>query len=552
MLLIPVLLLVVLPGLWLAHRLGALAKPTGRWLAAGLSVAICASAIPWQGVDFDLLKHVNLLLTATTAGLFVAHRLKPLRARHLDLCLLVLACFSVANYSNYFAFHGQRIFVHLHDVAHYYLGSKYYDELGYTDLYTAMLRAEAENHQNRFKAIEARDLATYKRVHVRELLQKSDAVKARFSSERWLQFRLDSEYFRDRLGEHYGKVLLDHGFNPTPVWALGGGLVAKQVPAGSARGILWLTLLDPLILTLTFAAVFWAFGRRAGLLAVLFFCTVFGSTFGWVGGAFLRYPWFFGVVVGFCCLKKRRYGLGGVLFAVATMLRVFPVFFLAPLAAKAALTLYRRRSRLPSPACLPARYWRLGIAFSVTCLALFAATASLPKGLGHWLDFRTNMQLHVRNIAPNVVGSTEVLAHGWGRKKMVTEEEFEALKVRRHRIHQAQQILIFAPLCLWVAWIARRRSDLTAVLLAAPLLLTGLSLAAYYYAFMALLVIYFHRDPSRLAAVFSCEAACYALRLFESSDGRLFVYRTLAVAWLYVFLFMSRPSETSAERPSGE
>ncbi len=551
MLWIPVLLLVVLPGLWLSHRVGFLATTRQRWIAALLSAVLCAATMPWQGIGFDQLKHVNMLLAACAAGLFVVHKARPLSTRRLDTSLLILAALSVVNYSNYFAFHGERVFVHLHDVAHYYLGSKYYDELGYSDLYTAVLRAEAENHNNRFKALEARDLATYKRVHVRELLQRSDPVKARFSAERWLQFRLDAEYFREQLGPHYSKFLLDHGFNPTPVWALGGGLLARQVPAGSARGILWLTLLDPLLLVLTFACVLWAFGRRAALLAILFFCIVFGSTFGWVGGAFLRYPWFLGVVGAFCCLKKDRYALAGALLAMATMLRVFPVFFLAPLAARAFWDLFHnlgwRNRRLNKPP-LTARYVHLGVAFSGTCLVLFLATFALPKGIEHWFEFRANMQLHVRNIAPNVVGTTEVLAHRWTSNKLVTGEEFEALKVRRHRIHQAQQLLLFLPLCIWVAWTARRRSDLAAVLLALPLLLTGLSLAAYYYAFMALLVIHFRRNPGFLSAIFATETMSYALRLFETSDGRLFVYRSIALIWLYIFIWIGDPSE-SEEKP---
>lgn len=554
MLWIPVLLLVILPGWWLARRYGFLEKTRNMWIAVLASVALCAASMPGQGVDFEQLKHVNMLLAASATLLFVVHRWRPLTSRRLDLSLLLLAILSVVNYSNYFAFHGERVFVHLHDVAHYYLGSKYYDELGYGDLYTAMLRAEAENHDNRFKALEARDLTTYKRVHVRELLRRSDPVKARFSAQRWLQFRLDAEYFREGLGPHYGKVLLDHGFNPTPVWALGGGLLTRQVPAGSARGILWLTLLDPFLLALTFTCVLWAFGRQAALLAIFFFCIVFGSTFGWVGGAFLRYPWFFSVVCAFCCLKKRKYGLAGALLAVATMVRVFPIFFLAPLAAKAGLTLWRRLPNGSDPKstsnprswvrALPGRYLRLGTAFSGICLALFLATLTLPRGFDHWLEFRTNMQLHVRNIAPNVVGTTEILAHRWTSDALVTEQEFEVLKTRRHRIHQVQQILLFLPLCAWAAWTARRRSDLAAFLLACPLLLTGLSLAAYYYAFMALLVIHFRRDPGRLAAIFATETASYALRLFEPSDGRLFVYRSIAVAWLYLYLWLGDRSET--------
>lgn len=525
------------------------ASRSTRRVGFGLGIAALLLAMPWQGVSFDLLKHTKMLFALAVALLFALHRLRPLKTRRLHLVLGLIAALAGLNYVNYFAFHGERIFVHWHDVAHYYLGSKYYAELGYTDLYTAMLRAEAENHENRFKAVEARDLKTYKRVHVRELLRQSEPVKARFGDDRWLQFRLDVEYFRSRLDSQYGKVLLDHGFNPTPVWALGGGQVASQVPAGSADGIFLISLLDPLLLLLTFAVVFRTFGLRAGLLTMIFFFTVFGSSFGWVGGAFLRYPWFFGVVGGFCALKARRYGVAGTLFAVATMLRVFPAFFVAPLAAKGLWTLIRRvraRARRPEHLgyrpfgyWLPSRYLRFGVAFAVTCAALFASTALLPRGLSHWTEFRDNMELHVRNIAPNVVGVTEVAAHGWTRQGMVTEDEFEALKVRRYRIHQTLQGALFFPLCGAVLWAARRRSDLDAVLLGLPLLLVGLSLAAYYYAFLVLLVIRFRDDAGRLALIFGVEALSFALRLFEPSDGRLFVYRAIALFWLYVALWIA-------------
>ena len=547
---IAVLLLGVLPCWAVAWHFGVLGSARGRALVYGLGAVAVLVAMPWGGVGFELLKHTKTALAAATALLFLVHRLRPLGEGRLLAALALLASLSCLNYVNYLAFHGEKVFVHWHDVAHYYLGSKYYAELGYGDLYTAMLRAEAENHDNRFKALEARDLTTYKRHHVRFLLQKSTPVKARFTAERWLQFRLDVEYFRSRLGAQYGKVLLDHGFNPTPVWALGGGYLASWVPAGSARGIFLLCLVDPLLLLLTFALVGRTFGMRAGLLSVLFFCTVFGSSFGWVGGAFLRYPWFLGVVGGFCALKARRHGAAGVLFAVATMLRVFPAFFVLPLAAKGAWLLFRRGHGLPR------RYLRFGVAFALTCGVLFAATATLPRGLHHWTEFRHNMQLHVRNIAPNVVGVTEIVAHGWTHEGLVTDEEFEALKVRRYRIHQALQVLLFVPLVLWTAWTAPRRRDLDVVLLALPLLLVGLSLAAYYYVFLVLLVIRLRDDAARLSLVFGVEALSYGLRLFEESEGRLYVYRAIALLWLYVWLYWLGPDcerrATSSTESSAE
>ncbi len=546
--LIPVLFLVILPALYFARRWRWWSHRSVRWSGGLALVAVVAWSLPWQGVDFVVVKRVNLLLAVATAGLLLLrHYGVPwaCRRRRRVAILAALATIAVVNYFNYFAFHGhgRRVFVHLHDVAHYYLGAKYYAELGYTELYTAMLRAEAELYDDRFKAIEARDLATYERVHIRTLLQRSEPVKAAFSGDRWQDFSADVAYFRDRLDQHWGKVLLDHGFNPTPVWALFGGVLAKRVPPGSETGILLLGLIDPLLLILAFAAVHRAFGRETALLAVIHFCVVFGATFGWTGGAFARYPWFFATVAAFACLHRRRHGTAGALLALATMLRVFPAFFVAPLAIKAAVTWWRRRT-------LPARYRRFAVAFAATAVLLFALTGLLPRGLGHWTEFRANMERHVANISPNVVGLTEALSLRWGDEGQVTASEFEALKERRQGIHRLQLALVFLPLLLLAARHAPRRTDLGAVALGLPLLYTGLSLAAYYYAFLILLLLIHRASPGRLALIFAVEAVPYTLTMFEDRDAVVFVYRGLLLALLYLALATSDRNRSRLARSS--
>ncbi len=532
--LIPILVLLVLPALYFARLWKWPANRRGRWLAAGALGLAVVWSLPWQGVDFAVVKRVNLLIAAIAALiLLLRHHRVPwaCRRRRRLAILAVLATLAIVNYCNYFAFHGhgRRAFVHLHDVAHYYLGAKYYAELGYTELYTAMLRAEAELYDDRFKAIEARDLATYERVHIRTLLERSGPVKAAFSVERWQDFTADVAYFRDLLDKQYGKVLLDHGFNPTPVWALAGGALASRVPAGSEAGILLLTLLDPLLLVLAFAAVRLAFGLETTLLAVIHFCVVFGATFGWTGGAFGRTLWFFATVAGLACLHRRRHGPAGVLLALATMLRVFPAFFVAPLAFKAIADLWRRRQ-------LASKYRRFFIAFGATAAMLFALTGLLPRGLGHWVEFRANMERHVANISPNVVGLTEALALRWGEDDQVSAEEFSALKTRRQRIHSLQLAVVFLPLLLLTARAVARRTDLGAVALALPLLYAGLSLAGYYYAFLIVLLLAHRASPGRLALIFAAEAAPYLLALFEDREAVLFAYRGLLLAWLYLGL----------------
>ncbi len=553
--LIPVLFLLVLPALFFARRLRCLERRWVRRLGAGVLGLAALWSLPWQGVDFAGVKRLNLLIAAATALLLLLrhHRVPwaSQRSRRLPI-MTALAAIAIVNYFNYFAFHGhgQRAFVHLHDVAHYYLGSKYYPELGYTELYTAMLRAEAELYDDHFKAIEARDLATYERVHIRTLLQRSEPVKATFSAQRWQDFSADVAYFRERLDKHYGKVLLDHGFNPTPVWALLGGALANRVPAGSETGILLLTLLDPLLLLLAFAAVRWAFGHETMLLAVIQYCVVFGATFGWTGGAFARYLWFFAAVCAFACLHRRRYAPAGALLALATMLRVFPAFFIAPLVFKAAVALWRRRKVPLGKRITARRYRRFFAAFGATAALLFALTGLLPRGLGHWTEFRANMERHVANISPNVVGLTEALALRWGDDDQVTAEEFEALKARRQTMYRIQLAVVFLPLLLLTARLAPRRTDLGAAALALPLLYAGLSLAAYYYAFLIVLLLVHRASPGRLALIFAAEAVPYLLMLFEDRDAVLFVYRGLLLAMLYAALTLrDRHPRTEALPP---
>lgn len=74
------------------------------------------------------------------------------------------------------------------NVFHYYLGSKYFKELGYYDLYTCALEADGEGN-NVWKTQElVRDLSTYKLVERAEL---PACPRGNFSSQRWESFKND-------------------------------------------------------------------------------------------------------------------------------------------------------------------------------------------------------------------------------------------------------------------------------------------------------------------------------------------------------------------------
>jgi len=546
--LVPVLVLLVLPALYLGHRLGLLADRRVRWLGGGALLLAVALSLPFGGLDLVHLERIKLLLAAAAALLLLLRHLKlpwALERSTYRRLLGALAVLSSLVYLNFFAFHavgGGRAFVHLHDVAHHYLGAKYYAELRHADLYTAMLRAEAERYGDRFKALEARDLESYELVHIRSLLRQSDPVRAAFSPPRWAEFQSDVAYFREALGPQYAAVLRDHGFNATPVWALLGGPLARLVPAGSDTGIFLLTLLDPLLLVGLVGAIGWAFGLEALLLCVIYLGVLFGAGFGWTGGGFLRMPWLFGLVGAVCCLRRRRHATAGALLAGATLLRLFPAFLALPLLARALALVRRRRS-------LPRRYAAFFGSFLLTAGVLVALTGLLPRGWSHWADFRANLATHMEVISPNVVGLTQVLAYRSGPGEL-TREEFRALEQRRRAIHHVQLWLVFLPLLVLVARRAPREHDLSACALALPLIFVAQDLAAYYYAFLVVLVLVHRRHAERLALLFAVEAASYTLTLFEEREGLLFVYRSILLGLLFAALFLE-PIRRRDRHPGG-
>ncbi len=532
-LLIPALLVVVLPALYFAVRLRLLERRAFLWAATAAAALVLACNLPYAGIDQVYIKRISLVLATATALLMLARHLRAgpvMEGANYTTALVLLASLALVNYLNFFSFHGQRTFIHAHDAAHYYLGSKYFEELEYAGLYTAMVRAEAEAGNDRLQALEVRDLATNDLVHVRELLAKSEPIKASFTPERWYDFKKDSAFFRQALGPHYGKFLRDHGFNPTPVWALIGGALANLVPAGSHAGILLLCLLDPVLLIAAFAILWRTFGRDAALLCLTLFCTIYGATFGWTGGAFLRYPWFCALVAAICCLQRDKPATAGALIAFSSMLRIFPAAFAAGIAFQALGHWHRTRQ-------LPAFHRRFLVAFGAAAMAAFLSTSLLPEGITHWSSFQNNIRAHHANVAPNLVGLTQILAQREG-PELVTHQEFQEIKERRSGIHTAQLATILPLALILLAALSQRQRATEAAVAGIILLPVALNLAAYYYAVLTLLLVVNLERPGRIALIFAVEAATYALLLFEDAEGPVHVYRSALVLYLLGALYL--------------
>ena len=500
---------------WRTRALALLAL--AAWIALGLWW-------PGPGADYVHVRRANLVLSAAAAAVVLGHHRGLVRTARQELvALAALAAVSFAVYTNVFTFR-----IHYHEFAHYYLGSKYFPELRYATLYAALLRAEAESKGGPPAVAEARDLAgTGELAQADHLVARSQPVRDAFTPERWRAFRADAAFLRARLGEHYQAVLRDHGFNASPLWAALGGSLANLVPAGSHAGLRALAALDPLLLAGTFAAVWRVFGPRGTLLALAHFCLVYGATFEWVGGAFLRYMWFSATALALCAFARGRALAGGALLGFAAALRVFPAFFLAAIVLGAMLDALRSRR-------LPREPVRALAGFLAAVLLLVALTALVPPGLAAWPAFAENLWRHASAPMANLIGLTSAVSTLLISSGAVTDAEALASILRALRFVAGPAAV------LAVAWAARGRPLPAAAVLGIPLVFAGLNLTAYYYAFLVFLTLVERDRPAVVAGAFAVEAATYALSLVQGRTAVLFAHRSLFVLALLAGWLLSR------------
>jgi len=467
---------------------------------------------------------VNLLVTATVVVLLWLRRFGFVgfdKSQRFAVALTVVAIPAVISYTNEFQFHGARHWIHLHDVAHYYLGSKYFAELGYGDLYVAMLRAEVETSGNVSSTETARDLSGNFLAPAQSILSRSDEVKSRFSADRWDAFRKDVDTFRKAMGPRYGEVLRDHGYNPTPVWTLIGGSLANIVPAGSMRGIGLLTALDPLLVVMTLVAIRSSFGLATALLVLVYYCVCFGAGFDWTGGAFLRELSWAAILLCACALKRGHALTAGVILALAATLRIFPGLLAIGAVTRAALE-YRTNGA-------PSRDTRrFLIGFVVAAVALVAASVIRLNGISPWQEFARNISAHSQSASANVIGLTSWAAF-LRSFDVSTRQGFEALVHWRTTAYHLQLILLVPVTFAFVAARSRRDDLLAALGLGSLLVLCSLNISAYYYKYLALLLLVHRNDDEALAWLFSIEFAMYLLASIEHHQVMLYLYKSLLV-----------------------
>src|SRR5262245_6228613 len=111
-------------------------------------------------------------------------------------------------------------FVHYGEMFHYYLGSKYFKELGYYELYNAVVTADTEQGNALADIPFLTDLRTYKNIQRETVLGDAVRVRGLFSEERWNSFKDDVSFFKTATGMPRSPglraLVMDHGYNASP------------------------------------------------------------------------------------------------------------------------------------------------------------------------------------------------------------------------------------------------------------------------------------------------------------------------------------------------
>jgi hypothetical protein len=349
--------------------------------------------------------------------------------RRLALLALAVAAFA----SNYNLFH--RTGLHRHEFFHYYLGSKYFPELGYARLYECSVEAlRARGEPAAGRPVEVTDLRAKRRRPARELLDAARPCRPDFVEARWKAFQDDVSAFLRLLGEDgFVTALSDRGYNPSPVWTLVGRPLAERFPVEPAA-LRMLARLDLLLLLAAFAGIGLAFGLEAACLAAIVWGACGHTGYSWTGDAFLRQLWLTSALGGICLLRRRRAAAGGALLALSASLRVFPVLLLAGPALREGMRLLGRRG--PSVSGL-----HLAAGATATALVLATgATAVAGRGLAAWSEFASNTAALASFLPRNAVGLSQLLAYAPGPPlpQVVAGASDTEDAIQRHKRHNLE------------------------------------------------------------------------------------------------------------------
>lgn len=358
---------------------------------------------------------------------------------------------------------------------HYYLGSKYFAELGYDGLYEEALKADQQG-QKRFRhARHYRDMKTYgmkPSAKVRKAPRRDE-----WSGARWKEFKRDVATIGGLESRRFwADPLRDRGYNPPPGWTLLGGTLAKLTDPRHPLESALLMCVDPGLLLLAFALSVRTYGLFRSALALLGMALWVGS-YRLFGGKLVQYDWLAALWASLCCMRRERFVWAGIFAAYATSVRLFPGGVMLGALACALFQIQRER-RVPSSSLQ-----LFGAGTLALGVLVVAGGLASGRGLAAWAEFAEKSAIHQfehkfsesRIGLPYLTTASPESGIDARVRRSVREENYEDNRLLRWTVQ----------LCLvGLLLLAARRSDLHDGAILGLALVFALAVSSRYYGAM--------------------------------------------------------------------
>lgn len=472
------------------------------------------SSTPFQTFSYSTLWLKLLISAATLVVLYLRYRAgktgEAARAHSVQtkIAVGVTLVFSFCVFHNMGTFRGGS-FVHFGEMFHYYVGPKYFQELGYYDLYNAVIVADTEQGNELAALPFYTDLKTYKNIKRDVALRDAERIKGLFSEQRWDAFKADIAFFKSKIDKPNSPdmvfLLMDHGYNASPVSTFLLGTLANLVPL---THVIWLALIDVGLVLLMIALVFRSFGFEVGALFAAYFFSSILSGQEFLSGSLLRYDWLLYIVVAVCLLDRGRYARAAFFLTLAAMLRIFPavLFFGIGVSMFQKLRATRKIDKQTA---------RFTVTAAATALLLFLLpSVSLGSVTRPWKDFYAKISLHESGVYVNHLGfagialfepshlSLEKFATAYQSRDQDIVRHWQ--DVKEYELRNKKPLMIFAVLavlaCVTAVIWKRRESESYSVLWSLFLIYPASYISAYYYTFLCLFILLFFRRPNSLSS----------------------------------------------------
>lgn len=515
--------------------------------------------------------------------LFEMHRRsigRPVAERWKMFVGVTLAVASITAYYNGWV-NGYHKVYHRHELYHYYLGAKYFPEMGYDGLYKCTVIAQSEMGVYEYKdedsgrslRIDMTKEARHPDRKVRNLgddnllvsaqrfLEHPEICTSVFKPERWAEFKSDIAFFRVVSGQDYfNKMQLDHGFNPPPVWTIM-GKVFSELHSPTTKYMQFLSTLDLMYLLAMFWALGWAFGWRVSAVAAIFWGCQSPAPMLWTCGAFLRQDYLFFMVLSLCLLKKKYPALAAAALVYSALLRIFPGVLVVGWVAVLFWQLVKHRRPTKEQV-------RMIIGGVLAAAVLLGVSIKMCGAESYKSFYNHTLKVHDETPLTNHMGLRVLLAQktpvefpalgiGVGKEsgRMKYSEDnsqpdpfFTWKKMRNDRYQALKPIgyLVNALTLGLFFWVARRMKSMwIAQSTAGIFLMTLAQLTSYYFAFMIVFAPLTKVKPLQrtleLTLFGFAVISQFAFRSFRFNDDKYWILTLLCMGLGYILILAFAP-----------